>query len=244
MDYREHEVEWTAEHVRRFWDFMSRQAAGHGNYFARQVGDAVVELARTRGSLRGPVLDYGAGDGSLVRCLLEAGVQPVYACEYSPESVDAINRRFEADARFRGCSRVDGLPDIPFEAIFLLEAIEHLVGGALEGTLARIARALKPGGVFVVTTPNSENLAEGKVACPECGAVFHRMQHVNSFTPDSLSGLLARHGFEPVFCGAVWLGDFKPGKRVKRALKAMLGRLVRPDRPHLVFVGRKGGAAS
>lgn len=240
MEYREHDVEWTGERVRRFWGFMSRQAAGHGNYFAGQVGDAVVELARTRVRLKGPVLDYGAGDGSLVRCLLEAGVEPVYACEYSPESVEAINRRFAADPRFRGCSRVNGLPEVSFEAVFLLEAIEHLAGGALEETLARIARALKPGGVFVVTTPNSENLAEGTVACPECGAVFHRMQHVNSFTPASLGGVLARHGFESVFCGAVWLGDFKPGRRARRAVKALLGRLVRPDQPHLVFVGRKG----
>ncbi|MFH0983534.1 MAG: class I SAM-dependent methyltransferase [Planctomycetota bacterium] len=243
MDYREHEVEWTGEKVRRFWDFIGRQTAGHGNYFARQVGDAVVELARAQVRLGGPVLDYGAGDGSLLQCLLDAGVEPVYACEYSPEAVEAINRRFANDPRFKGCFGVDDLPAIPFEAVFLLEAIEHLAGEGLEGTLAKISRALKPGGVFVVTTPNSENLAEGTVACPDCGAVFHRMQHVNSFTPGALSGLLARHGFEAVFCGPVWLRDFKPGREIRRLVKKLLGRLERANHPHLVYIGTRMEAA-
>jgi hypothetical protein len=49
-----------------------------------------------------------------------------------------------------------------------------------------------------VTTPNNEDLELGMAYCPVSNTLFHRWQHVRSFTGESLSCLLSRHGISPI----------------------------------------------
>ncbi len=243
MNGEEHELVWTPEKVKRFWAFYSRLPGEVENFFARQVGDAVINLVRSVVRLQGSLLDYGAGDGSLTARLLELGAGPVYACENHSAGVEALTKKFAGHPLFKGAFESARLPTTPgadfFDALFMLEVIEHLEGDAMDTTLRTARGVLKPGGLLVVTTPNEEDLDGNKVLCPDCGAIFHKVQHVNRFDAQALSDLLGRYGFKARFCDAVWLFDYKRGKAVRRWLKQVTGRAARQPRPHLVFVGTK-----
>jgi SAM-dependent methyltransferase len=107
------------------------------------VGDRV--LRRTRGSLAariariappGPVLDVGAGDGTLVVALRRHG-----------REATGIEREDD-----------DGsLPSAPggWAAIVFWHSLEHLPDAA--GALAAAAGKLAPGGVVIVAVPNSDS---------------------------------------------------------------------------------------
>jgi len=50
----------------------------------------------------------------------------------------------------------------------------------------------------VITTPNNEDLELSQCYCPISNTLFHRWQHVRSFTEETLAALLAKHGIEKV----------------------------------------------
>ena len=57
--------------------------------------------------------------------------------------------------------------------------------------------------------------------CPSCSTLFHRWQHVRSFTPESLADLLAGAGFEREFLG---LADFADDAAVYEASRNQAAR--------------------
>ena len=66
------------------------------------------------------------------------------------------------------------------------------IGDLIIATLPGVKRVLKEGsGRFMGTVPADENLAESQCVCPHCGEIFHRWGHVQSFTRERLSKLLA-----------------------------------------------------
>jgi SAM-dependent methyltransferase len=113
------------------------------------VGDAI--LRRTRGRLArrldrvapaGPVLDVGAGDGSLLDALASRGR-------------DAVGLEREAtrrDIRSGDLSTIGG----EWAAIVFWHSLEHLRNPREQ--LGRAASMLAPGGVLVVAVPNSTSL--------------------------------------------------------------------------------------
>lgn len=147
-----HEVKWTPEAVRRFWDYHGAHAAAEDASFSRRFGARIIRLG-----LRG-------------------------------------------------------------------------------------ARVLRPGGRFVLTTPHEEDLGAHKVACPECGAVFHRVQHLESVDAASLRALLGRHGLRVRQLRATNFRHFpdRPfwGRLVARVMR-LLSRLEARTAPHLVAVAER-----
>ena len=121
--------------------------------------------------------------------LLDEGI----ACEgldFSEESVEAARRRFGTHPLFRGAIAVQALPlplaDGSVDVMLLGEVVEHLLEAEFEATLRDVVRVLAAGGHVVVTVPHVEDLEASKVMCPECGAIFHRWQHLRAFTPTGL----------------------------------------------------------
>lgn len=97
------------------------------------------------------VLDYGAGSGELVEQLRELGIE-AQGLEFSDNA-----RRYCEETR--GFSLLNGLtstPDGYFDAVSLIEVIEHLTN--ISDTLAELSRVLKSGGQLLVTTPNRKGL--------------------------------------------------------------------------------------
>lgn len=241
----EHPIVWTDEKIARFWDYQSRSPIGSARYFTSMLGDALVRFALHHVSLRGRICDFGAGKGHLIRHLIDLTPAEVHAVEFSPDSERAIRERFAGEPRYRGCALVrDGRTDSEarfFDHAFLCETIEHLPDAHLDSTFAELARLVKPGGFLVVSTPFNEDLADSTVYCPDCGCVFHRWQHVRSFTIASLESTIAPFGFETVACRNVNLWEWK-GISWRGHLRVALLKALRGwQTPNLIYIGRRKG---
>jgi SAM-dependent methyltransferase len=239
------EVEWSAESVRRFWNFYGDNAPAEQSFFARKFAARIVGMAERHGPLRGPVLDVGCGPGFLCEELLRreyrvGGVDP------SKRNVARVHERLGGRAGFLGAAVAEGealpLANARAGALFLVEVLEHVPAGSRQRLLGELRRVVRPGGLLVVTTPNDEDLDARKIACPACGCVFHRVQHVESIDAGLLESLLDEHGFEPLHVEAVNFRYFpdRPLGRVIAALAARFPALGAPARPpHLVGVARR-----
>lgn len=239
IPFERHELVWTREKVARFWDWLSTSQPEDA-YFARVHGAEIVEIARRAGVRAGEALDFGAGRGFLIPHLLTAGFATT-AVDLSRESIERIEREHGGREGFRRAVHATGLPtDLPpsaFDAVFLLETIEHLDDVDLTETLTEIRRLLRPGGSLVLSTPNREDLRQRTVLCPDCGAVFHRVQHVRSIEPSWLAKVLGDNGLAVHSALETSLG----GTRLTR-LRLELHRFLRGKTPpNLIVVARKTG---
>lgn len=226
MSFEQHEIDWTRERIERFWDYYSGNRALEDTYFARISGRQLIDYVRKRIRI-GLAVDIGCGRGDLIGFLLDRGFR-AYGMDQSTESVELVRRRFSSKALFLGA----GNEPPPADTAFMLEVVEHMDDAALSGALADVRRILKPGGHLVITTPSEENLDKEKIMCPECGSTFHRMQHVRSWSADTLASHLAQHGFATVVCEPHRLGW-------RLGLMGRLDRIrFRHQKPNLIFVGR------
>lgn len=245
-----HEVVWTPDAVRRFWNFLGDNTSAEHSFFSRKFGRRIVGLVERHTALAGPVLDVGCGPGFLCEELLSRG-HAVGGVDPSKRNVARARERLARRPGFLGAAVGEGeslpLADAQAGALFLIEVLEHLAAESRGRLLAELHRVLRPGGVFVATTPNQEDLDAKKVACPECGCVFHRVQHLESLDTEALGSMLEAGGFEPVFIGAVNFRHFPDlaAGRLIAAVAARLPALGGPARPpHLVAIARRRGGAA
>lgn len=230
---------WTDEHVRRFWEYESQFPE---NYFSYGYRNKIVP--RLRGALNGMsrVLDFGCGGGFLIPAIAQVADE-VYGMDFSARSVELTNARNVEVSGFKGAYEPNELLSmgLEFDAILSVEVIEHLSDAQLESSIELVTELLGPEGVLVVTTPNDEDLAAARLYCPQCDQVFHRWQHVRSWTADTLGAFLSNRGFEDV---RTWTTDFSPPLglgawgQVRRLARALVGASD-PGLPHLVGVAKR-----
>ncbi len=133
----------------------------------------------------GEILDVACGTGHGSEILARLG--PVTGIDVAPEAVE------RARGRTTGTFIEASVPPIPldtdgFDAIVSFETIEHIEE---DGQLvAEFSRVLKPGGVLLISSPNSA------VTSPD-GEVGNQF-HVREYTLAELKALLVGHGFEVV----------------------------------------------
>jgi len=91
----------------------------------------------------------------------------------------------------------------------------------------------------VITVDNDENMDANMVHCPDCGCVFHRIQHLRKFTPESMAELMSRIGFRTLYSGATNFWQYKDNIPLKRKifLKLFHKLIYRNKPPHLVYIG-------
>ncbi|MBU2572077.1 MAG: class I SAM-dependent methyltransferase [Gammaproteobacteria bacterium] len=141
------------------------------------------------------ILNIGVGNGTLERLLLAKGAD-IFSLDPSEKAIANIREELglpEASAK-PGYSQEIPFPDQSFDAVFMSEVIEHLDDDVLAMTLTEVTRVLKPGGRYLGTVPAEENLKDNEVVCPDCGKIFHRWGHVQSFSRERLRLLL-----QPIF---------------------------------------------
>ncbi|MFQ5671352.1 MAG: class I SAM-dependent methyltransferase [Acidobacteriota bacterium] len=244
--FSRHEMRWNRANAARYWDFLSGQPGSLHNYFSYQAGPAVLDYLRRRGlPLQGRVLDFGCGIGYFVEQMASRGIR-CSGLDFSPASVEAARARVAGWPPCEGIHLAEalptGLPADSFDLIVSLESIEHLLPGDLEPTLREIGRLLKREGWLVLTTPNEEPLEAAQMMCPECGCLFHRMQHVRSWSARSLTRVMEGLGWKTMHCEAL---TFHPRGTLLASVRRMLSRLRRRHSwPHLVYVGRSGAVSS
>jgi 2-polyprenyl-3-methyl-5-hydroxy-6-metoxy-1,4-benzoquinol methylase len=234
-----HDVVWTPEKIAETWDWFSQGEPER--YFSIHSGAAIAERLEHEVGLRGKrLLDFGCGRGDLLATLYAHGIA-AQGLEFSEESARTTSDRFVGEPLFQGVAASPSeLADGSFDVILLVEVIEHLLDEQIPPTLAEVRRLLAPGGRVVVTCPNDENLANETTRCPDCGAVYHRWQHMRSLNPASISALFEAHGFRTVQATGVYWG-------LTRAIRFRL-RARRPftplPAPHLLYVGASSDSST
>lgn len=165
----------------RIWDHFQNEGAESFRAARPRLRHLVSRLAA--GS---SVLDIGVGDGTFERLAAAKGLD-VHVLDPDPKAIERVGHELRLGDRARaGFGQSIPWPDGSFDAVVLSEVLEHLDDATFEGTLAEVARVLRPAGRLLGTVPADEDLAAQQVVCPDCGRRFHRWGHARSFSPDSL----------------------------------------------------------
>lgn len=245
-NFQKHEVVWTREKINNFWNYFVANEGLRELSAAKINGKEIVKNIRQYITKDGDNLDYGCGAGDLMGYLFEAGIK-CQGLDSSQDSLAAAEKRFGGHNYFQGTILSADFPhqnikDNTYDFVFVIETLEHLIEEELSATLKELNRIIKTGGYLFVSVPNNEKLAKYKVICPDCGAVFHRVQHMNSFTGESLNGLMTENSFTPVFCRETFLGkDQSVYAYCKYFINYWHARLFNKKlfTPHLIYLGRK-----
>jgi 2-polyprenyl-3-methyl-5-hydroxy-6-metoxy-1,4-benzoquinol methylase len=244
MDKMVQTLEWNDAQVKSFWDFYSQYPE---LYFTYQYGDKIVETIWPHMHENSMVLDYGCGTGFLMKYLLKKPVK-VYGTDSSEDSLKSVILNFGNEENFKGAFNVDQISSDKkfegfFDAVCLIEVVEHLTDEHMRIVLTNIKKLLKKGGRVIITTPNEEDLSASLVYCPVSQKIFHRWQHMRSWSGDTLSKYLQRYGFSAL---KVFTCDFSRAKPKGLQFRPMVRELLvraglskKPEvkGPHLVFIG-------
>ena len=156
------------------------------------------KLKRSRGRIKylsrlvgsGDFLDIGSNGGFMVEAAREHGYKAV-GVEIDPVSVEYAREHYPENEYFTGTVEQYAESGRQFDLAYCSEVIEHVPD--VQGFAAATAKLLKPGAVLFLTTPDISHwrrpraLTDWDAYCPPSHCVF--------FTPASLTGLFARHGF-------------------------------------------------
>ncbi|MDP3963094.1 MAG: class I SAM-dependent methyltransferase, partial [bacterium] len=198
-----HRVEWTEKKIADMWDYICSNPYYNDVHFSNELGEAIVAFARKHGDVKGLVVDYACGPGYLIEHLLKAGVTCM-GTEFADEPLEITKKKFGGHKLFRGALKVDtfpmAIPDASADFVFLVETVEHLLPQWFDDTIKELHRILKKGGQLYISTPYRETLDNNNVMCPDCNAVFHRMQHIKSWSEEELSSRVNAFGFDTVLC--------------------------------------------
>jgi SAM-dependent methyltransferase len=209
---------WTPRLVKSFWDGLAQTRLLELG-FSRLAGPHLLATVGWHLSPDGCYLDFGAGDGDFVQLLIENGFSAA-GLEPSRNRALSLERRLSGRPGFLGVAAPEG--DEKYDGVFLIEVVEHVLDDESAEVMAAVRRRLKPGGLLIITTPNREDLELGMALEPSTGKLFHRWQHVRSFTPEGLDSFLTAHGFAALTIHQIELTD-----RIFGAHGAGLG--VRPE---------------
>lgn len=185
------ELYWTPELVSNFWNLFANSPLT-GISFSRACKTSLVSFIQSVHPAPCTVLDFGCGDGDLAAALLDAGYQ-VGIYEPSVERRNCfLSMPIAHHPGFLGCFST---PARTFDLVCAFEVLEHLLPEALESDMALLASFVGKGGFFVGSVPAEEDLSAGMSICPQCEIVYHRMQHVRSFSHQELEYFLKKNGF-------------------------------------------------
>ena len=198
-----HMADWDSEAIRRIWDWYAMDPHTRDRYFSYTRGEALARFIAATGRLHGNLLDFGCGQGDLLAHLLERGIS-CYGADHSPQTLAKVSGRFSQHQNWRDCRLIDGnkidFASNFFDVITLVETLEHIPTDKLTQLFDELRRLIKPDGIIVISTPYNEDLSKEAIYCPFCESIFHRWQHLHSFTVDSLHKLIRDHGFQAEFC--------------------------------------------
>ncbi len=169
--------------------------------------------------LPGPVLDLGCGRGEALALLRDHGI--------AGRGVDSSERMVQL-CRDRGLEAevgdlfalLAGVPEASLGGVISFHVIEHLPGPALDRLVRLAGRALRPGGVLILETPNPLSVV---VAARN---FWLDPTHVRPVHPESLKLMYELAGFDPV--ERLDLRPFPDGQRLPEIELATLPPEQRP----------------
>ena len=231
--------------VQNFWDYLSRDPE---TYFTYRHSVEIVRQITPHLKANGKILDYGCGPGFLLQKLLAAGFHAA-GLDTSDDTRQTVAEKFKGEQTFLGVFDQAELlnTDLRFDAITIIEVVEHLYDEQLDDLIAVIKKLLNPGGRIIVTTPNEEILEKNYILCPVSNQLFHRWQHVRSWSANSLTRYLEDRGFAVDTCFTTHFGisfhkehSRHPVRDSLRTAKKKLKYALNPTKkqPHLVAIAQ------
>jgi SAM-dependent methyltransferase len=153
-------------------------------WYARHLAAyrAAVELCRDR-----LVLDAGSGEG--YGCAAVAGVaRAVVGIDYDPAATSHAALRYAGRASFARANLVAlPLAEGAVDVVLSLQVVEHI--WTPEDLIAQAARALRPGGALVLSTPNRRTFSPGLGRDERPLNPFHSKE----YDAAELAALVGRH---------------------------------------------------
>jgi SAM-dependent methyltransferase len=137
------------------------------------------------------VIDVACGTGYGSKALADAGAKTVVGLDISPDAIRFAESHYRADnVRFAvgDAQRMEDVADASADVVVSFETIEHVPDA--DAFLAEVRRVLKPGGTFIVSTPDfRQGSIKQKLTCR-----LRNEFHVREYTGDEF--LKALNGFE------------------------------------------------
>ncbi len=140
------------------------------------------------GARRGRLLDVGSGDGELIARMRSLGWD-VRGLEPDPEAA-RVAREVRGLEVTVGALETADLPEAGWDAVTANHVLEHVLDPV--AMLRQCARALRPGGTVVVTTPNAVGLGQRRFG--PAWLHWDPPRHIHCFGPRSLRGCAERAG--------------------------------------------------
>ncbi len=135
------------------------------------------------------ILDLGCGHGALVHFARQAGYHNVCGVDISPEQVAEAHRLGIEGVRPGGVMEsLHALPDTSQGAVITFDLIEHFDKAELIDLAEEIFRVLRPGGRWIIHTPNADSPFFGSIR-------YGDFTHEQAFTAGSLKQLISAIGF-------------------------------------------------
>jgi len=138
-----------------------------------------------------PVLDLGCGRGETLALLRDHGIA-AHGVDSSARMVGLCRERELEAVEGDLFATLEGLAEASLGAVVSFHVIEHLPGAALDRLVRLAWRALKPGGVLILETPNPLSMI---VAARN---FWLDPTHIRPVHPDSLKLMYELAGFDPV----------------------------------------------
>jgi 2-polyprenyl-3-methyl-5-hydroxy-6-metoxy-1,4-benzoquinol methylase len=194
------------------------------------------------------VLDIGAGQGDLIRLLVDDGFA-AQGVDISPEQVDLARAAGLTQVELNDFHRVLDTADGSWDAVIATDLLEHLEKAEVLRTFDEVRYALRPGGVFIARAPNAVSPMGGNY-------MYGDITHQTWLTRRSVHQLAAVAGFDrvdvyacpPIVHGptsALRAAIWKPiSGLLKLALAAETGQLTgHIITQNLVFVAHQAGSS-
>ena len=188
-----------------FWnEYLPAAGAPAGNvdleWLDRRHGPMLELIARHAGPGR-RLLEVGTGAGLFLKAAVRAGWD-ASGLELSGEGAAFARDRLGLDVRQERAEQMSFQPGT-FDVAVMFDVIEHLFDP--KAVLIATRRALKPGGILVVSTPNFNALSRFVLGID--WAVLSPLEHTYYYTEATLAAMLKACGFartEPVRRFAGW----------------------------------------
>jgi 2-polyprenyl-3-methyl-5-hydroxy-6-metoxy-1,4-benzoquinol methylase len=213
---------------------------------AEAVGFSVLYLPSLPG---GELLDVGCGAGAQLVQLRGLGWR-VMGVDLDARAVEMARQRHQLDVR-QGTLEEQSFPSDRFDAVTLSHTVEHVHDP--QGLLRECGRVLKPGGRFVVVTPNAESLGQKRLGASWIG--LQPPRHLYLFSCETLRRLAVRAGLRVVSVRSsvrnaefAWLLGRRvltewpsPGQRPPRGWAGTRARAFQLAEWMLTLAGREAG---
>jgi 2-polyprenyl-3-methyl-5-hydroxy-6-metoxy-1,4-benzoquinol methylase len=134
------------------------------------------------------ILDIGCATGGLLSVLRESGFGNVIGADPSPACAATAKRLYGIDVRTASFTDTQMWTE-QFDIVLMLGVLEHLVD--VKDSIAAASRLLKQNGILYCAVPDVEGLAD----CANAPFQQFSLEHVNFFSTQSLSNLMAGSGF-------------------------------------------------